>query len=284
MLKEEIQNTKLAISTQGLLIDNLQPFEQVALEWQKKSNQIIVTDEYDEIGMQEAKQALKFVSSKRIELENKRKELKADSLEYGRAIDSCAKVISSLFYPIEENLKYKAEYAKRVQEQKQAETLKIRLDILNAIGYAAHIPSVELMDDETWEMFLDGAKAQIKKRQAEEKRAAKEAEAAAKAAEAEAEARRVAEAMRIAEMEAENKRLKEIADQATKENNRIREELKQAQAVPSESKTEKKVVQSNLKQEWLSFKYLIERDSIDSEIQEQIKIIRSAYLKIISLL
>jgi hypothetical protein len=59
----------------------------------------------DKDGYNEVYKALRFIVSKRTAVEEKRKELKADSLAYGRAVDARAKEITSMLEPIESHLK-----------------------------------------------------------------------------------------------------------------------------------------------------------------------------------
>lgn len=59
----------------------------------------------DQNGYEEVAKALRFVVSKRTAIEQKRKELKADSLAFGRAVDARAKEITEMLAPVEEHLK-----------------------------------------------------------------------------------------------------------------------------------------------------------------------------------
>lgn len=63
----------------------------------------------DKDGYEKVAKALRFMISKRNEVEEKRKELKADSLAYGKAVDSRAKEITFLLTPIEEHLRLEKE-------------------------------------------------------------------------------------------------------------------------------------------------------------------------------
>lgn len=58
----------------------------------------------DKEGYEQVRKARGLVRDLRGSIEDKRKELKADSLAYGRAIDAEAKRITDLIYPIEEHL------------------------------------------------------------------------------------------------------------------------------------------------------------------------------------
>ena len=66
-------------------------------------------------GYEDVKTALKEVSGYRIAVENKRKELKADALEYGRKVDAEAKRIQALIAEVEEPLKLEK---KKVDDEK----------------------------------------------------------------------------------------------------------------------------------------------------------------------
>jgi len=59
----------------------------------------------DTEGYEKVTKALRFMVSKRVAVEEKRKELKADSLAFGRAVDGRAKEITNMLNPIEEHLK-----------------------------------------------------------------------------------------------------------------------------------------------------------------------------------
>lgn len=78
----------------------------------------------DKEGYAKVWQALKFMISKRNEVENMRKELKADSLAFGRAVDARAKEITAMLEPIETHLRQQKEgvdaEVKRIEQEKEA--------------------------------------------------------------------------------------------------------------------------------------------------------------------
>lgn len=87
------------------------------------------------------KKALRFVNSKISAIEDKRKELKADSLEYGRRVDAKAKEITALITPIKEHLAaQKAKYDElkaeqdRLEEEKKNKQKRERHDALISAG------------------------------------------------------------------------------------------------------------------------------------------------------
>ncbi len=178
----------------------------------------------DGIGkVEEAHKAVKRLSAS---IEKKRKELKADALEYGRTVDSIAKQLNEKVDCIEAKLKAerdahdaveKAEKAAKEAAKQAAKQARINEMVANGIAIdwvAAEMP------DEDWMFWFANAKRQAAAI-AEEKRIAEEFEAkqrkereelAAKLqAEHEAETKRQAEELRIRAAEIERQRL---ADEA----------------------------------------------------------------------
>lgn len=82
----------------------------------------------DKEGYNLVSKSLRFVISKRTAIEDKRKELKADSLAFGRAVDAKAKEITEMLSPIEEHLKSeKAKIDAEIEAiKKKVEELKLQ--------------------------------------------------------------------------------------------------------------------------------------------------------------
>lgn len=172
----------------------------------------------DKDGYLKAKEARAIMRDKRIEVENRRKELKEESLRYGRAVDTEAKRITGLLIPIEEHLtnQIKAIDAQKEQEKIKKEEeirkkLQGRIDALSK--YDEHIDVTILMaiSDEVFASKLEEAKI---KYQEKEEVNRKEAEELAKAA---------AEAARIKKEEEEKLA---IAKEKLAEEQRIVDEIK----------------------------------------------------------
>ena len=96
----------------------------------------------DKEGYDAVKDALKFMVTKRHEIEDKRKELKADSLKFGRAVDERAKEIQSMIAPIEEHLKAEKDNIdqqikaiKEAEERAAQEKLLARHNSLLQVGF-----------------------------------------------------------------------------------------------------------------------------------------------------
>jgi len=95
----------------------------------------------DEEGYAQVKEALRFMVSKRNEVEDKRKELKADSLKFGRAVDDEAKRLTLMLSPIELHLKAQKDKIdsekKRIAEEEEARKQRVivhRHEMLVGVG------------------------------------------------------------------------------------------------------------------------------------------------------
>ena len=178
----------------------------------------------DGIGkVEEAHKAVKRLSAS---IEKKRKELKADALEYGRTVDSIAKQLTEKVVGVESKLKAERDAFDAVEKAEKAakEAAKMaakqaRINEMVANGIALDWVATELPEEE-WMWWLSKAKKEAaaiveEKRIAEEfaakQRKEREELAAKMRAEQEAETKRQAEELRIRAAEIEKQRL---ADEA----------------------------------------------------------------------
>jgi len=113
-------NTPHIPTFQVLVESGLRKFDVVvpAIEELKKSYlPLKIKSVDDKEGYEKVSKALRFMITKRNEVEDKRKELKSDSLAYGKAVDSRAKEITFMLTPIEEHLRLEKE---RIDEEIEA--------------------------------------------------------------------------------------------------------------------------------------------------------------------
>lgn len=144
------QNNQIEAPTFDQLITNeLQKYDPIVPkveELKKEFMPLTITNIEDKEGYDAVKSALKFIVGKRNEIEDKRKELKADSLKFGRAVDERAKEIQALIAPIEEHLKGQKEKidqeilaikqaaelaAKEKLRERQTQLIKVGFNILS---------------------------------------------------------------------------------------------------------------------------------------------------------
>jgi hypothetical protein len=214
--------------------------EATIAEWAEKFLPLQISDIHDNEALAVVHDARMMVKNTRVEVEHKRKELKADALEYGRTVDAEAKRITSLIEPIEAHLIAEEERVlverERLRDEKiekERQAIQDRIDKFAAVGLMALWNSVadltEAEFDESLARATEGwriemarqeaqrqeiAAAEAERKKAAEKEAAKlKAEAAALAAERrkfsaekaeqQAEADRLAQERRVLENERE---------------------------------------------------------------------------------
>lgn len=112
---------------------------------------LTIADINDKIGYERVKEALSIVREKRLAVEEKRKELKADSLEYGRAVDAEAARVQKGIAEIEGHLKGEKDRIDVAKEEiknakKRAEQEKIKRRTDELIKYGA------LFNGVTWQI------------------------------------------------------------------------------------------------------------------------------------
>lgn len=158
--------------------------------------------------MKAAKQARLLLRKIRTSADKTRKDLKEDSLKYGRAVQEVYNAIEGQITPLEDYLREQEEYVERMEAERISKMVRERQ--AQIAQYASFAPQpdqvIAAMTDEAFAMLKAGIEAQYQ----EHLRKQAEAEAAAKA-----------EAERVAKLEAE------LAEQR-------RKEAEQAQAIAME--------------------------------------------------
>lgn len=204
------QEFDVSEETQLSLAEAYKPFLEKAQLWEQQAREIVVTDINDKEGMKKAEGMRKQVKALRIELEKKRKEIKHDAQQKGKAIDTIAREIKAMIEPMEEYLKEQEEFAKRekarIAEQVKAER-KAQLD-----KYEFDTTFIDLgeMDEDNYAKLLQTAKTAHDAKVKAEKEAA---EAERKRQEEEAEKER----QRVAAEKAEQERIRQEREQLEKE-------------------------------------------------------------------
>lgn len=218
----------LEIESQTSLATAFSPFFATAERWRQQALTIKVTDPTQKREMKLARESRLALKEIRVNVEKKRKTLKADILLKGKAIDGCANIFNAAVEPIELYLLEQETFAERIEkariEAEQSALRQSRTAELLALGYAHAGDDLGAMPSLLYDNVLADAKAikaeldqQIAAAEEREKerhrlvvenaRLKAEAEAAARAAteerkRVEAEARAVAaERDRVAEIE-----------------------------------------------------------------------------------
>ena len=167
----------------------------------------------DKDGLKAVHNARMIVKGVRVDVEKRRKELKADALEWGRKVDSEAKRIFAKIEPIETHLTTEEEKITKEQERIKAEaerqrqeTAQSRCNAMARLGMSFPFQQALTISDAEFDTILTEAQAfhdAERARIAEEQRAAAEKEEAERKAREEEAAKLAAERAEIERIRAE---------------------------------------------------------------------------------
>ncbi len=239
-LVKVVETSGVEPQTATTLKESFLPFFEQAEEWKRKAEALVVTDATQVHDMKMARTARLALKEIRVNADKKRKELKEDSLRYGKAVQGVYNVIEFLIAPIEKHLQEQEDFVAIAEAKRKAELKASReMEIQPFAEFVALGLNFGEMTDEDYAKTLNGAKLQLQaKIEAEQK---SEAEKIAKE-KAEAEER---ERIRI-----ENKRLKAEAEAKEKQ---LAEERAKAEAERKEleekARKEKAAAEAKLKAE-----------------------------------
>jgi len=205
----------------------------------------------DKAGFDMVHEARMVVKGKRIEVEKRRKELKADALAWGRKVDSEAKKIFAKLQPIEDHLQSEEQRVldekqriKEEEERREKERIQARIDEL--LRHECSVPFFEVaaMTDEEYEKVLFNAKETYKVQQAiraDEERQRQEKEEADRKAREQEEKRLAQERLRLKqireEQEAEAAKIKAEQQRIAEERRSIEEEKRLEEAKKAAAET-----------------------------------------------
>jgi hypothetical protein len=167
-----VRESGLEATKAQVILTKFTNFFELAAEWELKAKALIVRDEKDVAGMQQAREGRLMLKAKRIDIENTRKTLKEQSLREGKAIDGIANILKGLIVPIEEHLERQEKYA----ETKAAELYALRVRERSALMESFPLVVTDLtvlgrMDDATWDVYFTGICKQEEDRIAAEQKA-----------------------------------------------------------------------------------------------------------------
>jgi hypothetical protein len=162
-----------------------------------------------------------ILREKRLGIDKRRKELKADALAYGKQVESTAQALIGIIEPEEARLqaeedKYNAAKAeeKRLKEEEAAKLTQARVDALGAVGDTITFALAGALEEEAYQERLKEATAAHEAKlareaaeEAERQRLAAEAEKARQEEAARLEAQRVEQEKLAAELKAQQEKL-----------------------------------------------------------------------------
>ncbi len=242
VIKQSAVSEETVVSLQSAFA----PFYEEASKMKEEAESLVVTDVTDVVGMRRAKTLRARFRDIRVEAENVRKELKAESLRTGKAIDGVANVLKFLIVPLEEHLKTQEKFLEVQEEKRKAELVQKRTSELSVYVDEEALSFYNLgeMSEEAFNNLLETSK---------------------KAFEAEQEAIKKAEADRIAEEKAEKKEQERIR----KENEELK---KKAEAREKEIEKERKELEEENRKEREAMEAKVKKESAEkAKIQKQLE-------------
>ena len=144
-------------------VNAMKQFEPMIATVREHATLTVAADGFDKV-----KQTRQQMKRLRLDIEAKRKELKAGALEYGRTVDSIAKELAAPVVEVEGILQaqediVEAEKEKIRQEKAAAKAaaVQVRVDALQAAGCAADMDAVNSLsdDDFQWHLSIESKKA-----------------------------------------------------------------------------------------------------------------------------
>lgn len=170
-----IKESHVEESTALTLQNAFTPFFNQANEWVEKVKSIVVTDASQAEEIRQAREARLRLKEIRIQADKKRKELKEDSLRYGKAVQGVYNVIEYLITPLEKHLEDQERFVE-IQREKIKTELRIKRESELA-PYSEFIPSglnlAEISEDD-FQKILAGSKLQLQMKLDAEKKAEEE--------------------------------------------------------------------------------------------------------------
>lgn len=167
-----IQESNVEPQTAQSLKDSFLPFFDQAEEWKKKAEGLVVTDVSQIREMKIAREARLALKEIRVQADKKRKELKEDSIRYGKAVQGVYNVIEFLIAPIEKHLELQEKFVEIQDAKKKAELKLKRETILQPfMEFVAYGLDFGIMSEEDFQKILNGAKLQLQAKIDAEKKA-----------------------------------------------------------------------------------------------------------------
>jgi len=161
-LLEVVATSGVETRTATVLKEKFLPFFEQAEEWKSKAEALVVTDISQTAEMKMARVARLALKEIRVSADKTRKELKEDSLRYGKAVQGVYNVIEYLITPIEKHLQEQEDFVV-IQEAKRRAELKANRE-MELQPFAEFVPmglDLGSMDDADYEKTLTGAKLQL---------------------------------------------------------------------------------------------------------------------------
>ena len=230
-LVKVVETSGLEAQTSNYIKEKFLPFFEQAEDWKRKAEALVVTDASQVHDMKMARTARLALKEIRVNADKTRKELKEDSLRYGKAVQGVYNVIEYLIAPIEKHLQEQEDFVV-IQEAKRKAELKASRE-MELQPFAEFVPlglNLGEMSEEDYGKTLNGAKLQLQAKIEAEQKAEAERIAKEKAEAEERERVRLENERLKAEAEAKEKQLAEERAKAEAERKALEEKARKEKA------------------------------------------------------
>lgn len=129
-----ISDAKVSGSSAVEIESKFRPIYDQIKDWERKAKKLVVTSEFQVKEMEEAGKARRAVVKVRTSADKTRKELKAEALAYGNAVQGVYNEITSMLKPIEDHLATQEKFAENAREEKRLKLEKERMGILGPLA------------------------------------------------------------------------------------------------------------------------------------------------------
>jgi colicin import membrane protein len=255
-LVKVVETSGVEPQTATTLKESFLPFFEQAEEWKRKAEALVVTDATQVHDMKMARTARLALKEIRVNADKKRKELKEDSLRYGKAVQGVYNVIEFLIAPIEKHLQEQEDFVAIAEAKRKAELKASReMEIQPFAEFVALGLNFGEMTDEDYAKTLNGAKLQLQAKIEAEQKSEAEKIAKEKAEAEERERIRIENERLKAEAEAKERQLAEERAKAEAERKAIEEKArkekeeaeKKAQVERAKQEAERKAIEEKAK-------------------------------------
>jgi len=162
-LMQVINNEHVEPQTGLQIKESFMPFFDQAEELKAKALTIKVTDIGQKAEMLEARTIRLKLKDIRVNADKTRKDLKEDSLRYGKAVQGVYNIIEYLIIPIEKHLQEQEKFAEVQESKRQAEVKEKRIAELDQVSEFVPMGiNLATMTDDDYVKLLNGAMLQYK--------------------------------------------------------------------------------------------------------------------------
>lgn len=259
-------SAEIAIQEADHLVGIFNPYLEEAKGWVEQAKTINIVDENQVDDILKARELRLNLKKVRTSVENRRKELKEDSLRRGKAIDGFANILKMLIEPVEDHLEKQEKFVELQIKARKEQIESDRKAELEKVGTDSSFYDLKEMPQATFEQLLATAQQTytLKKeaeRKAEDDRIAKEQAEAEERIKVKAEAERLAQEAR--KMEEEQAKIRAEREQFEREK-RDKEEAEAREKARLEA--EKKAEEKRLKDEEKKRAKMSDTDKVKSII------------------